>query len=84
MRRIGKLAAIALIPTLGYLFVHFYLAGAVLDIPKAVFWQAGLGFLLALEASYLVALAACLLGIPALALRLRDGRRRGVRRPLTA
>lgn len=84
VRRVGKLAAIALVLTLGYLFVHFYLARVVLEVPKAVFWRAALGFLLVFEGSYLVVLAACLVGIPALALRLRDGRRRGVRRPLTA
>jgi hypothetical protein len=67
------------------LFAVAFIARAVLgQVPKLLMLKAALAFLIALEASYGVALALALVGVSVLAPLVIRGRARGLRRPLAA
>src|SRR5438034_6777872 len=81
MRRLLYLTIVAVPAALIVLWAGTWLESR---IPRRVYWQTGLVFLIALEVGYLLAVACAILGAPALAFRCVHGRRIGASRPAAA
>src|SRR3954471_2990773 len=76
-----KLTVILAPLTVGAVWFHSWIRE---DAPSWVYWRLALGVMIALEVAYDVVLAACLVAVPSLGVRLYRARRRGIKRPAAA